>query len=138
MGGNFDIYYHTDDYFVIRFDEMEDRDKMIYDGPYTMGSKPMIVKEWVMNFSLEKEILKEVPLWIHLPNLPLNCWSVDSLSRIGSVIGVPVCADECTSLQKRISYARLLVEVDVTQPLKYEVKVEGENGEVVDQKVYYE
>lgn len=134
----FEIYYHTDDYFVVRFEHEDDRDKMMLEGPYTMANRPVIIKEWVMDFNFEKEILKVVPLWIQLPNLPLNCWSEDSLSRIGSVIGNPICADECTTLQQRISYARLLVEVDVTQPLQYSVKIEGEKGLMVDQKVYYE
>lgn len=135
---NFDIFYHTDDYFVIRFVHEEDKERMMYEGPYSIASRPVIVKEWEMNFNFEKEILKVIPLWIQLPNLPLNCWSEGSLSRIGSIIGTPICADECTSLQKRISYARMLVEVDVTQPLKYSLKIEGDNGVVVDQRVYYE
>lgn len=49
-----------------------------------------------------------------------------------------MCADECTIFQKRITYARLLIEVDITKPLQYTIKVEGENGNVVDQKVHYE
>jgi len=69
-----------------------------------------------------------VPLWIQLPNLPLTCWGLDSLSRIGSTLGNPLFADECTSRQSRISYARLLVENDVTRPLLYKVMVESLDG----------
>lgn len=92
----------------------------------------MIVKDWVPNFCFEDEVLKEVPLWIRLPKLPLDCWSGDSLSRIGSVIRRPICADECTIEQRRISYALMLVEVDITKPLIYKVQVEGETG-MIDQ-----
>lgn len=83
----------------------------------------MIVKEWVSDFCFEKEVLKEISLWVRLPNLPLTCWSNDLLRRIGSVLGNPVCADECTSTQNCISYARLLVEIDITQPLLYKVQI---------------
>ncbi|KAH0682372.1 hypothetical protein KY289_020124 [Solanum tuberosum] len=37
--------------------------------------------------------------------------------RIASAIGIPMFADECTTKQMRISFARMLVEVDVTKPL---------------------
>lgn len=38
----------------------------------------------------------------------------------------------------RVSFARLLIEVDVTKPLPIIVAIEGDNGEVVVQIVHYE
>ena len=58
-----------------------------------------------------------IPLWVRLPNLPLNCWGPDSLTRVGSLLGVPLYADECTTAQLRVSFARVLVEMDITSPL---------------------
>lgn len=111
---------------------------MLFVGPYMIARRPIVIKEWVVDFCFEKEILKEIPLWIRLPKLPFNCSSGDSLSRIGSVLGTPICADECTSTQQRISYARLLVEIDITKPLVYTVQIEGDNWQRVEQQVYYE
>lgn len=111
---------------------------MLEDGPLMIANRPIIIKDWVADFSFEKEVLKEVLLWIRLPKLlPLSCWSVDSLRRVGSVLGKPVCVDECTSQQLRISYARLLIEVDVTKPLIYKVRVEDDDDFKVEQQVYY-
>lgn len=121
--GMFEIFYHNEGYFVIRFALQQDKDRIMGEGPWMIANRPMIIKDWVVDFNFEKEVLKEVPLWIRLPKLLLSCWSADSLSRIGSVVGTPVCADECTTQQTRISYARLLVEVDVTKPLIYKVQV---------------
>lgn len=39
------------------------------------------------------------------------------------MIGVPLFADECTSKQQRITFARLLIEVDLTKELPQQVKV---------------
>lgn len=77
--------------------------------PYTIRSKPIIVKAWSPNFDFGKEVLQTITIWVKLPNLPLNCWSKDSFTRIGSGLGVPLYTDECTSKTERISYARLLV-----------------------------
>lgn len=136
--GETEVFYHMEGYFVLRFETGTERDKMLSEGPHMIANRLLIVKEWVTNFCFEKEVLREVPLWIRLPNLPLSCWSGDSLSRIGSVLGKPICADECTSMQARISYARMLVEVDITQLLQYKIRIEGENGLMIEQKVYYE
>lgn len=43
---------------------------------------------------------------------------------------MPLYADECTTMQDRISYARVLIEVDVTKPLTYEINVEDQNVSV--------
>lgn len=132
------IYYHNEGYFVVRLESMELRDQVIAAGPYTIANRPVIMKKWEADFCFEKEVLKEVPLWIQLPNLPLHCWGANSLSRIGSILGKPVCADEATSSQQRISYARLLVEIDITQPIKYKIHIEDEEGNSVEQRVLYD
>ncbi|XP_056685988.1 uncharacterized protein [Spinacia oleracea] len=107
-------------------------------GPYTFFSRPIIIKHWSSDFDLYEEVLRVIPLWIRLPNLPLNCWSCDSLSRIGSLLGVPVCADDCTTKQQRVSFARLLVEMDVTGELREHIWIEDISGNVFKQKVQYD
>ena len=89
-------------------------------------------------FDLHKEILKVVPIWVKLPNLPLNYWSDNSLSRIWSVLGVPVYANECTTKVLRESYARILVEMDVTKDITHEIQVEDSSGRKFSQKVAYD
>lgn len=81
--------------------------------------------------------MKEIPLWVRLPKLPRTCWSGDSFNRIGSVLGKPICAAECTSQQKRIFYARLLVEIDITRSIIYKIQIERDNGLMVEQQVSY-
>lgn len=60
------------------------------------------------------------------------------MSRIGSVIGVPVYADECTTEQSRVSFARILVHLDITKDTIKEVVVEEPNGKKFKQEVSYE
>lgn len=37
-----EIFYHSEGYFVIRFKEMEDRNRVLYSGPSTIANKPVI------------------------------------------------------------------------------------------------
>lgn len=68
----------------------------------------------------------------------MSCWGVGSLSRIASVIGTPVFADECTTKQTRVSYARMLIEVNVTKELPTEIVVMDPYGKKFLQAVTYD
>ncbi|XP_075092451.1 uncharacterized protein LOC142172681 [Nicotiana tabacum] len=132
------IYLHNDGYFVVKFVVMEDKDVVLYSGPYTMNSKPDVVKMWNVDFDFTNEVLKTIPLWIQLPKLPLNCWEDDSLSRTGSTLGVLIYVDACTTKVERISYARILVKIDVTRPLPIQIMVEDPNGREFEQEIWYD
>lgn len=59
------------------------------------------------------------------------------MSKIGSAIGVPLVTNECTTKKLRISYARILVEVDVTKELTEEIAIKDCDGRKLMQKVEY-
>ncbi|XP_015169930.1 uncharacterized protein [Solanum tuberosum] len=134
--GNFStkpiILYHIDGYFVVRFANEEDRDMVLCSGPHHLLRRPVIMKPWVPEFNFKEEILTTIPLWVKLPNLPLNCWNSVVLSKIGSSVGKPLYADECTTQTSRISFARILVEVDVTRPLAKVIKIQDPKGKIVE------
>jgi len=110
-----DVFYHNEGYYVVRFASLDEKNTVLCAGPYTIANRPVIVKSWAPDFDFQKE----------LGTFLLTCWGLDSLSRIGSTLGNPLFADECTSKQSRISYARLLVEIDVTRPLLDKVLMEN-------------
>ncbi|KAK4737998.1 hypothetical protein R3W88_001695 [Solanum pinnatisectum] len=72
---------------------------------------------WTEDFYFDQEFPTKISIWVKFPNLPMNCWGCDSLSRIASAIEISIFAYECTTKQTRIYFARMLVEVDVTKPL---------------------
>ncbi|WMV59334.1 hypothetical protein MTR67_052719 [Solanum verrucosum] len=112
--------------------------EIFYNGPYTINNKPIILKSWSIDFDLSKEFPTEIPLWIKFPNLPMTCWSKDSLSRIASTVGKPVYADECTAKQTRISFSQMLIEVNVSNPLPDEITVLESNGRQIKQVATYD
>ncbi|XP_060203006.1 uncharacterized protein LOC132631446 [Lycium barbarum] len=132
------IYYHNDGYFIVRFNSMEDRNEVIYSGPQLLNNRPLVIKPWSVKFDFAKEVLKIIPLWVKFPNLPLNYWSMDSLSRISSGLGNPLYVDECTTQMERISYARVLIELDIIRPRPNSVKVADPHGKEFDQAVAYD
>ncbi|XP_060210241.1 uncharacterized protein LOC132637115 [Lycium barbarum] len=132
------IYYHNEGYFVIKLNTLEERNEVLYSGPYTLRRKPVIIKAWTPEFNFHEEVLKTIPVWVKLPNIPLNCWENETLSRIGSSLGIPIYADDCTSKVDHISYARILVEMDITQPLLDKVKLKDPERKLFEQIIAYE
>ncbi|XP_009586956.1 uncharacterized protein [Nicotiana tomentosiformis] len=132
------MYYHNEGYFVVLFNSLEDRDAIIFSGTYTINNRPIIVRAWSPEFNFSEEVLRTISLWIRLPNLPLNYWDTVTLSRIGSVLGCPIYAGECTSGIDKISYARILVEMDVTRELPVSIKVQDLEGKFFEQAVEYD
>ncbi|KAG5626988.1 hypothetical protein H5410_012206 [Solanum commersonii] len=120
------VYYHNDGYFLVRFANLDDRNEVLYSRPHFLNNRSIIVKVWSPEFNFNKEVLQTVPIWVKYPNLPLSCWSMDSLSRISSRLGEPLYADECSTKVDRISFARVLIEMDVAS---------GKEGVKVQRKV---
>lgn len=86
-------------------------------GHHMLYNKPIIVKVWSADFDFNKEFLQIVLIWVKYPNLPLNCKGKDSLSCIRSGLAQPLYAVECTTKVDRISFAIVLVDMDVGREL---------------------
>ncbi|CAK8578454.1 unnamed protein product [Lathyrus sativus] len=133
-----DMFYNEEGFFILRFHSFQDKHSVIMKGSYTIHNRPMMVRDWKPDFSLNKYMLRTIPLWVKLPQLPLHLWGARSLSKIGSAIGTPLVTDECTSNKLRMSYARILVEIDITQDLKSDIMIRDKKGDRLKQPIEYE
>ncbi|PHU29672.1 hypothetical protein BC332_01765 [Capsicum chinense] len=135
------VYYHNDEYFLIKFKSIIDRDEVLYSGPHMMHNRPVIVIVWEADFDLNKEVFRIILLWLKLSGIPLSYWSLKSLRRIGSALCKPVYVDYCTTnMYKHGSYflCENLVIMDITKPLPQSVKLFYHNGRVFEQDILYE
>ncbi|KAK4713893.1 hypothetical protein R3W88_019800 [Solanum pinnatisectum] len=118
------VYYHDDRYFLVRFPKVDDRNELFYSRPHLMNNFLIIVKVWSPKFDFNKEVLQIVPICVKYPNLPLDCWSMD--------LGL------CTTKVDQTSFARVLIEMDVSRELPKKMKLEDPNDRVFEQIVQYE
>ncbi|XP_019262495.1 PREDICTED: uncharacterized protein LOC109240323 [Nicotiana attenuata] len=132
------VLLHEEGYFVFKFDCDEDRDLVMQNGPYTFNNRPMILKNWEADFKMSKELMTNVPVWVTFPRLPIQYWTGENLGRIASSIGKPICTDKLTAQEARISYARMLIEMDISQALPEDVLIETSNGELRQQQLKYD
>ncbi|KAL6569186.1 hypothetical protein OROHE_003467 [Orobanche hederae] len=133
-----DIIHNVNGWITFIFKSQSDRDKVSSGGPYSVGGHTLLLKELPEWFKFGEDDIKTAPIWVILPNLPLECWSPKILSRIASKVGTPLVTDKLTKTMQRISYARLLVDVDVTKNLLNSVEIIDTRGISFHQKVEYE
>lgn len=132
-----EMYYHEDGYFMLKFQTHKDKDMVLMKGPYTIQNMPMVLKDWNPEFDFKRDMLCTLPVWVKLPNLPLYLWGTKSLGKIGSALGNPLFTDECTANKLRVSYARILVEIDVTQKQKENITIRDKEGNKITQPVEF-
>ncbi|CAK8544014.1 unnamed protein product [Lathyrus sativus] len=133
-----DMFYNEEGFFILRFHSFQDKDLVLMKGSYSICNRPMMLREWKPDFCMSKDMLRTIPLWVKLPQLPLHIWGARSLSKIGSALGTPLVTDECTTNKLRVSYARILVEIDITQELKTHILIRDEKGARLNQPIEYE
>ncbi|XP_074277563.1 uncharacterized protein LOC141601198 [Silene latifolia] len=84
-----------------------------------------------------KEKVDVVPVWVRLAGIPLKFWG-DCLPKIAGLVGKYVQRDKDTHDKVRLSYARVLVELQMDQKLPDFVKFVDDCGNLVKVRVNYE
>ncbi|XP_015168553.1 uncharacterized protein [Solanum tuberosum] len=114
------------------------KEEVLQGGIYHFDNKPLIVKAWSPDMEFTREELYTVPIWVKLPGLDFKYWSPKGLSKIGSLIGKPLMVDQNTERKLGLSFARLLIEVEMKVKLPDKVFFKNERGELIEQKVQYD
>ncbi|XP_056688226.1 uncharacterized protein [Spinacia oleracea] len=122
--------------YLVRFLTMDMRDK-VTTGHFFFDNKPMVVKPWSVDMDMEKEEIKFVPIWIQLC-LNFKYWGEKSLFKFVSQLGKPIKRDAATVSRDKLQYARVLVDMPLTQKLPDQVTFMNEHGELVQVPITYE
>lgn len=76
-----------------------------------------------------------MPIWVTFPGLPIQYWSLENFSRIASYLGKLICTNSLTAGERRISYTRMLIEMDVTQLLPEHILIKVPDGNTKRQEL---
>ncbi|XP_043687851.1 uncharacterized protein LOC122639080 [Telopea speciosissima] len=136
--GAVEVYGLESGIFIFDFQDASLSRQILNEGPWTLGSRPLILRPWSSNVSLTKKEETLLPLWVRLYGLNLHFWGNRSLGCIASVIGKPICMDQRTAQRERLSFARLYVLVSATDGLPDLIPISLEDGSVLQQPIVYE
>ncbi|KAJ1441395.1 Ribonuclease H-like superfamily [Sesbania bispinosa] len=124
------------DYFVIRFADWGDLNKVLEGGPWVIMGHYLVIQRWKPEFLPYEDELKRVSVCIRIPELPIEYYDNHVLWRIGDVVGRTVKVDANTSrfiedeeglsmITERGKFARICVEVDLRKILISRFKLNG-------------
>lgn len=130
------VHVRTNGVCLFTFASKEKMD-MIMSKRWTFYGLPLILKPWSDEMDLENMDVSRVPVWVRLPNLHFSLWNKESLGKIASYIGVPLATDKLTSAKVRLDYARILVDVSISDLVPETVQVRTEKG-LISQAVEFE
>ena len=124
--------------FLVRFKEIQDAMTVAHKGFYHFDNRPFIVKAWNPELDINVEAISTLPIWVRLPELDIKYWGLQSLSKIGSMLGIPLKTDRYTKEKLMIKYARLLVEMPLDGDFPDYIDFANEKNVIIRQKVVYE
>ncbi|XP_062115338.1 uncharacterized protein LOC133829622 [Humulus lupulus] len=122
---------------LVKFNDEATRDHVLENGVLQFDRKPVIVRPWTADLSAIR-LIHSVPLWIRLHDLGLQYWGSKCISALVSTIGKPLLVDKFTKDRSRVQFARVLVEMEITDNPHHSFQFINEHGQVVEQGIEYE
>ncbi|XP_019164570.1 PREDICTED: uncharacterized protein LOC109160752 [Ipomoea nil] len=120
--------------FLIRFYHETDLNRILADGPWTYEQNLLILHKLHPGEDPEVVPLNQADFWVQIHSLPAGLRSEVVVSAIGSFLGTLVQADEKNFGGSMRTFYRVRVTVDVTRPLRKQMKLRKGDGQwaVVD------
>jgi hypothetical protein len=107
-------------YFVFVFKNPEDKNLIFRNDPYFMGPQGLYLNKWTPDFDPAQDVPYVVPVWVHLPHLPLHYWNKKSLHAIDNTLGRYI---DQAARKDQYSFTWICVEVDLEVGLPEEIKL---------------
>ncbi|XP_074298716.1 uncharacterized protein LOC141629641 [Silene latifolia] len=132
------VLYFKNGWFYFRFSPVEDMNTILRGPPWNLNGHSLLLKQWTPTFPTQLHNISKVPVWVLFHNLDPHLWSASALSKIASKIGSPLYADPVTTNKERLSFARVMVEVELSEPLPDNVVINSPFMGQIIQDVEYE
>ena len=111
-------------YYCLFFPSRDDMSRAWSGGSVNFKPGTLRLQQWEPDFCPEKQVRKTAQVWVQFYGLTLDYWHTDILLAIAKGVGVPLRIDQATANKDLGIYARVLVEVDFSKDLRYELNIE--------------
>ncbi|CAN1790449.1 Putative ribonuclease H protein At1g65750 [Linum perenne] len=119
--------------FLVKFAQEQDYFKALTGGPWMLLDHYLIVHQWDQSFRVSDDLPKKMVVWVRFPYLPIHFYHPQVLTSLGNLIGKTIKIDFNTQRAERGKFARIAIEIDLSEPLASVVELDG-----ALQKVEYE
>ncbi|XP_062114224.1 uncharacterized protein LOC133825275 [Humulus lupulus] len=124
-------------YTLVKFRDEATKDLVLEAGVLHFDRKPVIVKPWSADLDTLRSV-RYVHVWVRLPGLGLQYWGTKCLSALVSTIGNLILVDKVTKDRSMMQFARVLVEVEITEEVPQSIQFLNERGQLMEQLLEFE
>jgi hypothetical protein len=115
-------------YYELTFSKLEDAKRVRSSASWNLSPGILKLFTWTKDFSPSMQSSTSAQVWVRIHGLAQEYWRPKILFAIASSVGTPICTDSA-STKPRIErtfghFARVLVDMDVSQVPRYKVLVE--------------
>ena len=121
------------DFFLVRFSQKEDYEKVLKDGPWFIGEHYLSIRKWKPNLKLATVSVSSIVVWVHLPQLPIEYYEPSVLRDIGQAIGPILTIDMHIATESKGRFARICVQINFDKLLIKLIRIGS-----IEQLVQYE
>ncbi|XP_059064686.1 uncharacterized protein LOC131856780 [Cryptomeria japonica] len=123
LKGNVEISALPKGLLSFTFSCEEDKLRILYGNPWLVRKIALVLQKWHPNLNMSESLLVQVPVWVKLPDLPLEYWAKSVFSGIASSFSELLLIDLVTASRRRLTHARFYVGVacDVDMPKQIDV-----------------
>lgn len=114
-------------FFEFNFTSIEDMRRIWAIGTVNLKPGLMRFSQWTEDFAPHAQSQTHAQIWVRFINLPLEYWGIQTLLEIASGLGTPLSIDESTQQKRFGFFARVLIDVDLSENLFESVVVDRED-----------
>ncbi|GAU22700.1 hypothetical protein TSUD_138230 [Trifolium subterraneum] len=115
-------------FFEFTFSSLEDVRRVRSIPSWNLNPGMLKLFAWTKDFNPKMQHNTSVQVWVRIYGLGQEYWQKSILFTIASSLGTPICIDSVTAkpMHERTfgQFARVLVDIDLLQPLRYKLLVE--------------
>lgn len=124
-------------FFELNFNSIEDMKQIWAIGVVNLKPGFMRFYRWTKDFTPKAQAQTHAQVWVRLMQLPQEYWGRQTLFEIASGLGTPLTIDEVTQTRRFGLFARVLIDVDMSENMFESVIVERD-GNALPVMVQYE
>jgi hypothetical protein len=115
-------------FFEFTFSSLEDVKRVRYVPSWNLNPGLLKLFAWTKDFNPKLQHNTSAQVWVKIYGLSQEYWHKNILFTIAGSLGTPICIDSVTAkpMHERTfgQFARVLVDIDLLQPLRYKLLVE--------------
>lgn len=124
--------------FLFKFGSEGDKRKVMAGGPWHFDRALIVLEEPRGIGNKRKQKFTHATFWVQFHNVPIGCMELESIHKLGELIGDVLEVETDDEGECIGPYARVRISIDITKPLQKMVFLELEEDNEVELPVLYE